>query len=50
VQGTLVCNGAIVYGATDEFGYSAVENPVAVHALHATLLQLLGIEHTKRSV
>lgn len=40
----------IVYGATDEFGYSAVENPIAVHDLHATMLHLLGIEHTRMTV
>jgi hypothetical protein len=39
-----------VYGATDEFGYSAVENPIDVHDLHATMLYLLGIEHTRLSV
>ena len=35
----------MVYGATDEFGYAAVENPVSVHDLHATMQHLLGIEH-----
>ncbi len=35
------------YGATDEFGYNAVEDPVHVHDLHATMLHLLGIDHTK---
>jgi hypothetical protein len=49
-----LCGGGIkpgiVYGATDELGYSAVENPVDVHDLHATMLRLLGIEHTKLSV
>jgi hypothetical protein len=40
----------VVYGATDELGYAAVENPVDVHDLHATMLRLLGIEHTKLSV
>jgi len=39
--------GGIAYGATDELGYAAVENPVHVHDLHATLLYLFGIEHTK---
>lgn len=34
-----------VYGATDEFGYSVVENPVHVHDLHATMLYLLGVDH-----
>jgi len=49
-----ICGGGIkpgiVYGATDEFGYSAIENPVDVHDLHATMLQLLGIQHTRLSV
>jgi len=39
--------GGITHGATDEFGYAAVENVVEVHDLHATVLQLLGIEHTR---
>ena len=34
-----------VYGATDELGYRATENPVNVHDLHATMLALLGIDH-----
>ncbi len=37
--------GGTVYGATDEFGFKAVENPVSVHDLHATILKLLGINH-----
>lgn len=40
----------IVYGSTDEFGYSAVENPLDVHDLHATMMYLLGIEHTRLSI
>ena len=40
----------MVFGATDEFGYSAVENPVNVHDLHATMLYLLGVEHTALSI
>jgi len=39
--------GGTVYGATDEFGYRAVENKVHVHDLHATILHLLGFDHTK---
>ncbi len=39
--------GGTVYGATDEFGFRAVENPVHVHDLHATLLHLLGFDHEK---
>ena len=36
-----------VHGATDEFGFSAIENKVHVHDLHATLLHLLGFDHEK---
>ena len=39
--------GGTVYGATDEFGYRAVEKPVHIHDLHATILHLLGIDHTR---
>lgn len=35
------------YGATDEFGFSAVENPVHVHDFQATILHLLGIDHER---
>jgi hypothetical protein len=42
--------GGTTYGATDELGYAAVENPVSVHDLHATMLHLLGIDHTRLSV
>ncbi|MDP6469171.1 MAG: DUF1501 domain-containing protein [Pirellulaceae bacterium] len=35
------------YGATDEFGLTAVENRVHVHDLHATILHLMGLDHTK---
>ncbi|MBU6293952.1 MAG: DUF1501 domain-containing protein [Planctomycetes bacterium] len=35
------------YGATDEFGYNAVENKVSVHDVHATLLHQLGIDHER---
>ncbi|HWB07654.1 MAG TPA: DUF1501 domain-containing protein [Pirellulales bacterium] len=34
-----------VYGATDEFGWDAIENRVHVHDLHATILHLLGLDH-----
>jgi hypothetical protein len=37
--------GGLAYGATDEFGYKAVENRVHVHDLHATILHLLGLDH-----
>jgi Protein of unknown function (DUF1501) len=39
--------GGQVYGATDEFGFKAAENPIHVHDLHATLLHLLGFDHEK---
>ena len=42
--------GGMSYGATDELGYHAVENRVHVHDLHATMLQLLGIDHEKLTV
>ncbi|HZL36452.1 MAG TPA: DUF1501 domain-containing protein [Tepidisphaeraceae bacterium] len=37
----------IAYGASSEYGDKPVENPVHVHDLHATILQLLGFDHTK---
>ena len=37
----------IGYGVTDEFGYQVAENPVTVYDFHATILQLLGIDHTR---
>jgi hypothetical protein len=39
--------GGSVYGATDDFGFKAVQNPVHVHDLHATLMKLLGFDHEK---
>jgi hypothetical protein len=39
--------GGVQYGASDEFGYKAVENRVNAHDIHATVLHLLGLEHTK---
>jgi hypothetical protein len=39
--------GGTVCGATDEFGARAIENPVHVHDLHATILHLLGFDHQK---
>ncbi len=39
--------GGMTYGATDEFGWNAVENKVHVHDLHATMLHLMGIDHEK---
>jgi len=37
----------VTLGASDDFGFRAVENPVHVHDLHATVLHLLGFDHTK---
>ena len=37
--------GGTVYGATDDFGFRAIEKPVPVHDLHATMLHLLGFDH-----
>jgi Protein of unknown function (DUF1501) len=39
--------GGTIYGATDDYGYHAVENKVEVHDLHATMLHLLGMDHKK---
>ncbi len=39
--------GGMTYGATDEFGWHSIEDRVHVHDLHATILHLLGIDHTK---
>jgi hypothetical protein len=39
--------GGLMYGATDELGMNAVENRVHVHDLHATVLHLLGLDHTR---
>jgi hypothetical protein len=38
--------GGTIYGASDEYGYKAVENKVSIHDLHATMLHLLGMDHT----
>ena len=46
-----LCGGGIkggtIYGATDEFGYKAIENKLMIHDLHATMLHLLGMNHEK---
>jgi hypothetical protein len=39
--------GGTVHGATDEFGFAAVENRMHVHDLHATVLHLMGLDHEK---
>lgn len=46
----LACGGVkpgLTYGATDDYGYAAVENKVHVHDLHATILHLLGLDHER---
>ena len=35
------------YGATDDYGYYSVENKVHIHDLHATILHLMGLDHTQ---
>jgi hypothetical protein len=40
----------ISYGTTDELGYAAQDNPVSVHDFHATMLHLLGVDHTRLAV
>ncbi len=40
-------NAGTTYGATDDFGFKAVKDPVHVHDLHATLMKLLGFNHEK---
>jgi len=39
--------GGMTYGETDEFSYNITENPMDVHDLHATMLNLMGVDHTK---
>ena len=39
--------GGMAYGATDEFGFKAQENPTSVHDLHATILHLMGLDHER---
>ena len=39
--------GGMAYGATDEFGFKAVENQMHVHDLHATVLHQLGLDHKR---
>jgi hypothetical protein len=39
--------GGQVIGTSDEFGYKAEEQPISIHDLHATILHLLGLDHTK---
>ncbi len=39
--------GGVSHGATDEFGYAAVQDPASINDLHATILHLLGFDHTR---
>jgi hypothetical protein len=39
--------GGMTHGANDEFGWHAAEKKVHVHDLHATILHLMGLDHTK---
>jgi hypothetical protein len=39
--------GGTIYGATDDYGYHAIENKVEIHDLHATMLHLLGVDHKR---
>ena len=39
--------GGLAYGATDDFGYQAVDKPVHIHDWHATVLHLLGLDHER---
>ena len=41
--------GGTVYGKTDEYGYRVVENETTIHALHATMLHLLGVDHEQQT-
>lgn len=42
--------GGTIYGATDDYGYHVVENKVEIHDLHATMLHLMGLDHTRLTV
>ena len=37
----------MVYGETDEFGYNIIKDPVHIHDFHATILHLMGLDHTR---
>ena len=42
--------GGMTYGATDEYGYKAVDKKLEIHDLHATMLHLLGMNHKKLTI
>ena len=39
--------GGLRYGATDDYGYYAQDNPMHIHDVHATLLHLMGMDHQR---
>jgi hypothetical protein len=39
--------GGMAYGATDDFGFRAMQDKVHIHDLHATILHLMGLDHTR---
>ena len=39
--------GGTIYGETDEYGYKVVDQRLQIHDLHATMLHLLGVDHTR---
>ena len=39
--------GGSIFGTTDEYVYRAIENVLTIHDLHATILHLLGLDHTR---
>ena len=39
--------GGVIHGATDDFGYKAIDGRQQLHDLHATMLHLMGIDHEK---
>jgi uncharacterized protein (DUF1501 family) len=41
--------GGTVYGATDDYGYKVVDGACQIHDLHATMLHLLGVDHTRQT-
>ena len=47
IAGGRGCEGGYAFGETDEFGINIVANPVHVHDYHATILHLMGMDHTK---
>ena len=46
MAGAGICGGQVI-GSTDEFGYRVMQQPISAHDLHATMLHLLGMDHTK---